>query len=108
MRKLLLLAVTAAAFLTVRAGGLMTNTNYHIAFDRMMARGATFDIDATFSNLPVWHGGTKDGNSRSTSRNRGNIATSNSVRLLMKARHRRPSFQPCSLRIRKIALPCLP
>ena len=50
MRKLLLLAVTATAFLTVRAGGLMTNTNYHIAFDRMMARGATFDIDATFSN----------------------------------------------------------
>jgi long-chain fatty acid transport protein len=50
MRKLLLLAVMAAAFLTVRAGGLMTNTNYHIAFDRMMARGATFDIDATFSN----------------------------------------------------------
>ena len=28
----------------------MTNTNYHIAFDRMMARGASFDIDATFSN----------------------------------------------------------
>ena len=50
MRKLLLIAVTATAFLTVRAGGLMTNTNYHIAFDRMMARGATFDIDATFSN----------------------------------------------------------
>ncbi len=32
------------------AGGLMTNTNYHIAFDRMMARGATFDIDAAYSN----------------------------------------------------------
>ena len=32
MRKLLLLAVTAAAFLTVRAGGLMTNTNYHNCF----------------------------------------------------------------------------
>ena len=28
----------------------MTNTNYHIAFDRMMARGASFDIDAAFSN----------------------------------------------------------
>lgn len=28
----------------------MTNTNYHIAFDRMMARGATFDIDAAYSN----------------------------------------------------------
>jgi len=34
----------------VRAGGLMTNTNYHIAFDRMMARGTTTDIDAVFSN----------------------------------------------------------
>ncbi len=33
-----------------QAGGLMTNTNYHIAFDRMMARGASFDVDATFSN----------------------------------------------------------
>ena len=49
MRKLLLLAVTATAFLTVRAGGLMI-TRITIAFDRMMARGATFDIDATFSN----------------------------------------------------------
>ncbi len=28
----------------------MTNTNYHIAFDRMFARGTTFDIDAAFSN----------------------------------------------------------
>ncbi len=34
----------------VQAGGLMTNTNYHISFDRMMARGATFDIDAAYSN----------------------------------------------------------
>ena len=32
------------------AGGLMTNTNYHIAFDRMFARGATTEIDAAFSN----------------------------------------------------------
>ena len=35
---------------TAIAGGLMTNTNYHIAFDRMMARGASFDIDAAYSN----------------------------------------------------------
>jgi long-chain fatty acid transport protein len=28
----------------------MTNTNYHIAFDRMMARGASTEIDAAFSN----------------------------------------------------------
>ena len=32
------------------AGGLMTNTNYHIVFDRMFARGATTEIDAAFSN----------------------------------------------------------
>ena len=41
-----LLLITA----TAHAGGLMTNTNYHIAFDRMMARGASFDIDAAYSN----------------------------------------------------------
>lgn len=28
----------------------MTNTNYHIAFDRMMARGASTEIDAAYSN----------------------------------------------------------
>ena len=52
MRKqALILAVMTIAFAAnVRAGGLMTNTNYHIAFDRMMARGATFDIDAAYSN----------------------------------------------------------
>ena len=42
----LLLAVTSMAW----AGGLMTNTNYHIAFDRMFARGATTEIDAAYSN----------------------------------------------------------
>ena len=51
MRKLFVfLAFTALFSTTAHAGGLMTNTNYHIAFDRMMARGATFDIDAVFSN----------------------------------------------------------
>ena len=44
----------------VRAGGLMTNTNYHIAFDRMMARGASFDIDAAYSN-PAGLAWTKEG-----------------------------------------------
>jgi len=42
----LALATTA----TVHAGGLMTNTNYHIAFDRMFARGASTEIDAAYSN----------------------------------------------------------
>ena len=51
MRKLLFSAVLAFAFSTaIQAGGLMTNTNYHIAFDRMFARGATTEIDAVFSN----------------------------------------------------------
>ena len=51
MKKIYFLMVTMLfmAF-TAKAGGLMTNTNYHIAFDRMMARGASFDIDAAFSN----------------------------------------------------------
>lgn len=50
MRKSIILAGILFTSLTVCAGGLMTNTNYHIAFDRMMARGATFDIDAAYSN----------------------------------------------------------
>lgn len=49
-RKLLLTALITVTCITVKAGGLMTNTNYHIAFDRMMARGASFDIDAAYSN----------------------------------------------------------
>jgi long-chain fatty acid transport protein len=51
MRKILLFTAVLFAFATTAtAGGLMTNTNYHIAFDRMMARGASFDIDAAYSN----------------------------------------------------------
>ena len=52
MRKKILTMTLLAlgVFSTSYAGGLMTNTNYHIAFDRMMARGATFDIDAAYSN----------------------------------------------------------
>ena len=50
MKKLLMLTAMVSLSICVRAGGLMTNTNYHIAFNRMMARGATFDIDAAYSN----------------------------------------------------------
>ena len=50
MRKLLFSAFCAMSFVTASAGGLMTNTNYHIAFDRMFARGATTEIDAAYSN----------------------------------------------------------
>ncbi len=50
-KRIFTLTALAASFaLTAQAGGLMTNTNYHIAFDRMMARGATMDVDAAYSN----------------------------------------------------------
>lgn len=32
------------------AGGLLTNTNQHAAFLRMLSRGATFEIDGALSN----------------------------------------------------------
>ena len=44
------LTLALGTALAAHAGGLMTNTNYHIAFDRMFARGATSEIDAVFSN----------------------------------------------------------
>ena len=54
MKKIVLLfaifAFNFASFTSVKAGGLMTNTNYHIAFDRMMARGASSEVDAIYSN----------------------------------------------------------
>ncbi len=50
MRKITMMAFAAVVCGKASAGGLMTNTNYHIAFDRMMARGASFDIDAAYSN----------------------------------------------------------
>jgi len=51
MRKIILFTAVLLGFAaTAAAGGLMTNTNYHIAFDRMMARGASLDIDAAYSN----------------------------------------------------------
>ena len=50
-RKLFISAIVALATSTsVHAGGLMTNTNYHIVFDRMFARGASTEIDAAYSN----------------------------------------------------------
>ena len=32
------------------AGGYLTNTNQHISFLRMLARGASTEIDAVYSN----------------------------------------------------------
>ncbi len=50
MKKLFLMMQLSALCMVANAGGLMTNTNYHIAFDRMMARGATMEIDGVYSN----------------------------------------------------------
>ena len=49
-KNILALALALGTTFAAHAGGLMTNTNYHIAFDRMFARGATSEIDAVFSN----------------------------------------------------------
>ena len=49
-KKLFIFMAALAITATAQAGGLMTNTNYHIAFDRMMARGASMEIDAAYSN----------------------------------------------------------
>ena len=51
MKKLCTMIIALLGFTSIAsAGGLMTNTNYHIAFDRMFARGATTEIDAAYSN----------------------------------------------------------
>ena len=51
MKRLTAIAATLLCMgATALAGGLTTNTNYHIAFDRMMARGASHEIDAAYSN----------------------------------------------------------
>ena len=51
MRKIYLaLTLALGTALAAHAGGLMTNTNYHIAFDRMFARGTSTEIDAAYSN----------------------------------------------------------
>lgn len=63
MKKVLLTSVILCATAMAYAGGLMTNTNYHIAFDRMMARGATFEIDAAYSNPAGFAGAMRSGNS---------------------------------------------
>lgn len=45
-----LAAFLAASAMTVHAGGLLTNTNQHIAFNRMMSREASIGIDGVYYN----------------------------------------------------------
>lgn len=53
---LILLIVSVPTF----AGGLLTNTNQHVSFLRMIARGASIDIDGVYSN-PAGLGFLNDG-----------------------------------------------
>lgn len=51
MRKFLLIGIAMLIVSTTTfAGGLLTNTNQHAAFLRMLSRGATTEIDAALSN----------------------------------------------------------
>lgn len=50
MKKISLLLATMAVSAGAWAGGLLHNTNQHIAFMRMMARGASHEIDAVYTN----------------------------------------------------------
>lgn len=51
MKKISLIGITMLILsMPVSAGGLLTNTNQHPAFLRMISRGATTDIDGALSN----------------------------------------------------------
>ncbi|WP_455673393.1 OmpP1/FadL family transporter [Phocaeicola sp.] len=51
MKKLLLIgAATLIVSIPTFAGGILTNTNQHASFLRMIARGASIDIDGVYSN----------------------------------------------------------
>lgn len=50
MKKLVLALAAIAAATTAHAGGLLHNTNQSIAWQRMMARGATSEIDGIYTN----------------------------------------------------------
>ena len=50
MKKITITFTLLLVSLMAQAGGLLTNTNQHISFVRMMARGASHEIDAVYSN----------------------------------------------------------
>lgn len=51
MRKFsLVAALCAIVSIPTMAGGILTNTNQHVSFLRMIARGASIDIDGVYSN----------------------------------------------------------
>ncbi|MDR0969602.1 MAG: hypothetical protein LBM67_03605 [Lentimicrobiaceae bacterium] len=59
-KKLVLGFLSLTLSFTAFAGGLLTNTNQHVSFLRMIARGASIDIDGVYSN-PAGLGFMNDG-----------------------------------------------
>ena len=49
-KKLFFIGVALASFLSMNAGGLLTNTNQNVTFLRNPARGASIEIDAAYTN----------------------------------------------------------
>ena len=49
-KKLLTTGIALVSFLSIYAGGLVTNTNQNVAFLRNPARGASIEIDAAYTN----------------------------------------------------------
>ena len=50
MKKKIFTLMFLACSTVMQAGGLLHNTNQSIAWQRMMARGATHEIDGVFTN----------------------------------------------------------
>ncbi|MDL2241982.1 hypothetical protein LJB91_03655 [Bacteroidales bacterium OttesenSCG-928-L03] len=60
MKKRITMALMLILSLPSFAGGLLTNTNQHVSFLRMIARGASIDVDGVYSN-PAGLGFMDDG-----------------------------------------------
>lgn len=50
MKRIFLIGTALLIAFSCRAGGLLTNTNQHISFLRMLARGTSMQIDGIYSN----------------------------------------------------------
>ncbi|MGP1476157.1 MAG: OmpP1/FadL family transporter [Phocaeicola sp.] len=50
MKRLLIGLALCGSVFTTQAGGILTNTNQHAAFIRMLARGASIGLDGAYSN----------------------------------------------------------
>lgn len=50
MKKIYVIGLSAVMALQAQAGGMLTNTNQNVAFNRMMSREASIGIDGVYSN----------------------------------------------------------